>query len=234
MKRFLLAVAMIGPAALAQAAPRPYSAEYEVLRNGDPLGRATVTLREAGDSRWELTSVTRGTEGLAALAGIQITERSLLRWLDDRPETIEYSFVQQMAWDRRERSVRVDAAGKRILSQDKRGEHSFAYKPGALDRQAVMLALAQDVAAGKRGELIYDVADRADFEPERYRVSGEESVQTPAGALTATKVERMREDGAGRTTTVWLGKAQNYLPIRTVQREPDGETFEMRLISEER
>ncbi len=230
MKRFLFGAALAAFATLANAAPKPYSAEYEVLRNGDRLGRATVTLREVGDGRWELLSVTRGTEGLAALAGIEITERSLLRWQGDRPETIEYSFAQQMAWDRKERSVRVDPAGKRILSRDKRGEHDFAYKSGALDRQAATLALAQDVAAGKRGALVYDVVDRANFEPERYRVAGEESVQTPAGTLAAIKVERVREDGGGRTTTLWLGKAQNYLPVRTVQREPDGESFEMRLI----
>lgn len=211
--------------------PQPYTAEYEVLRNGAPMGRGTVSLRSEASDAWTLRSVTRGTEGLAGLAGATIVEQSSLRWVDDHPESSGYRYRQELAWRTRERSVEFDPAGNRIVSRDRRGEHVFAFAPGALDRQSVMLALARDLAAGKRDTLTYIVADRDEFGPERYRVGAEETVQTPAGALRALRVERLRDDSRGRTTVTWFGIEQGFLPVRVLQNEPDGKSFEMRLIS---
>jgi hypothetical protein len=44
-------------------------------------------------------------------------------------------------------------------------------------------------------------------------------------------VERIRESGNGRSTTLWLGPERNFVPLRILQREPDGETIEMRIVS---
>ena len=49
-----------------------------------------------------------------------------------------------------------------------------------LDRQAVVLALAQDLAAGRRDALSYTVVDRDELGPQRYGVTGEETLQTAA------------------------------------------------------
>lgn len=212
----------------------PYTAEYEVLRNGERLGHGRVSLRLVEGDRWELLSSTRGTEGLAGLAGAEIVERSTLQVFDGRLETIDYQFRQDIAWKSRERSVRFDSGGGKIVSRDRDREYPFRFERGVLDRQAVVLALAQDLAAGKRGELSYTVVDRDEFGPQRYRVRAEERVQTPAGKLRALRVERVRREARGRTTTSWLGIEQGYLPVRVLQREPDGDSFEMRLISLQR
>lgn len=219
-------------AGLATAAPpAPYRAEYEVLRNGAPMGRGTVTLRRDGEGGWTLRSVTRGTEGLAGLAGAKIEEHSRLRWIGDRPESRAYRYRQELLWRTRERNIEFDPARRRIVSRDRRGEHVFAFTPGVLDRQSVMLALARDLAAGQREILSYIVADRDEFGPERYRVGSEETVQTPAGALPALRVERLRDHPRGRSTTTWFGIEHGFLPVRVLQTEPDGDSFEMRLIS---
>lgn len=228
-----LVLLLVG-ASLRAAEPTPYTAEYEVSRNGSPMGRGTVTLRRDEHGVWELRSVTRGTKGLAGLAGAEIVEASRLRWVDDQPQSQSYRYRQDMAWRTRERSVDFDPALRRIVSRDRRGEHVFAFASDALDRQTVMLALARDLAAGKREHLIYTVVDRDEFGPQRYAVGAEEVVTTPAGALRALRVERLREDGRGRTTTTWFSIAQGYLPVRVLQIEPDGDSFEMRLISLER
>ena len=118
-----------------------------------------------------------------------------------------------------------------ILSRDRDREHHFDYQPGVIDRQCVVLALAIDLASGKRGERVYTVVDRDQFGPQRYRVRGEERVDTPSGPLRALRVERVRAESHGRTTTSWLGVEQDFLPVKVLQSEPDGDSFEMRLIS---
>ena len=225
----------LNAAGVADAAPPvPYTAEYEVQRNGSPMGHGTVSLRRSENGDWELRSVTRGTEGLAGLTGAEIVERSMLRWVDDQPEALSYRYRQDLAWRSRERSVDFDPAAGRIVSRDRRGEHIFAFAPGVLDRQSVILAVGCDLAAGKRDTLTYSVVDRDEFGPQRYRVGAEETVQTPAGALRALRVERLRDDAGGRTTTTWFGIERGFLPVRVLQTEPDGDSFEMRLISLQR
>ena len=108
-KRFrgavLLALAWVaGSAAATAAAPTPYTAEYEVLRNGSLMGRGTVTLQCDADGIWQLRSLTRGTKGMAGLAGAEILEESRLRWVDDQPLSQSYRYRQELAWRSRERS----------------------------------------------------------------------------------------------------------------------------------
>jgi len=223
------AYALLLAASCAFAQPRPYAAEYEVLRNGKPLGRGTVTLVDDGET-WTLTSVTRGTQGLASIAGVEIVESSTLRWRDGKPETLDYRFRQEAAWKKRERDVRVDAERGRIVSRDKDKSHDFAYRPYAIDRQVVALAMANDFINGTtRGKLTYRVVDRDRFGPQTYRVIGEETVQTPAGAQPAVRLERRRK--SGRSTTTWLGTRTGFVPVKVIQQEPDGDSFEMRLVS---
>ena len=81
MKARLLALAatlLLPLAALAQL-PAPYTATYEVRRNGDVLGTATVDFRALPGGRYELHSHTVGSQGLAAIAGVDLDERSTLR-----------------------------------------------------------------------------------------------------------------------------------------------------------
>jgi hypothetical protein len=238
-RAFLLAAAICCGTAMvstsnAATAPfrlSPYKAEYEVLRNGKPLGRGYVTLQRVDAATWELLNQIRGTEGLAAFAGVDILERSSLQWYQGRLESLDYQYRQQAAWSKRERSVSFDPAAHRIVSRDRDREHVFDFERGALDRQSVVLALAADLADGKRGELTYHVVDRDEAGPQTFRVVGEETVRTPAGALAALRVERVRSDERGRTTTSWHGIEQGFLPVRVLQAEPDGGSFETRLVS---
>jgi hypothetical protein len=219
----------LAPVHATEAPPlAPFELHYEVLRNGSPLGEATLSLTELPDGRWRFTSDTRGTRGLASLAGAEIHEQSEFAWRDGLPELQRYRFRQDVAFRTRERSLdRVD--GGRIESTDGRKSWALDFEPGVVDRHAVALALAAAVAAGASGEIRLRVADKASIEPHRYRVAGREPVDTPAGRFAAVRIERVREK-PGRTTTSWLAADLGHLPVRTLQREPDGETLEMRLL----
>jgi hypothetical protein len=213
----------------ADAAPLPaFELRYEVLRNGSPLGEATLTLKPLADGDWEFTSHTLGTHGLAALAGAEILERSRFRWRDALPELRQYEFSQDVAFKHKRRSLRRDGdAG--IDSHDGKQQHRLAFEPGVMDRNCVVLALGADLARGAQGDLRYQIADRDAVEWQRYRVGAIESVQTPAGSFAAIRVERIREK-PGRTTTSWIAPGLGHVPLRTLQVEADGETLEMRLM----
>jgi hypothetical protein len=218
------------PAAAREIAPlAPFELRFEALRNGQRLGEARVSLRHVEGATWEFATRTRGTDGLAALAGIEINEQSEFSWRDGRPELLQYRYRQQMAFRDRQRSL-VRSGSDAIDSTDGDRRHRLAFEPGVMDRHVVVLALAAEVARGTTGELRFRVADRDEVEWHRYRIDAPEEVSVPAGRFEAIRVERLR-DNPGRTTTTWLAPALGHLPVRIVQREADGETFETRLLA---
>ena len=234
MRRFLAPLALLAallPAVASATVPRPYTARYEVLRNGDRLGEATIRFAALPNGRYDFTSSTRGSDGLAAMLGVSIDERSILRWQGDRPETVAYSFAQKIGWKDKQRGLKVDAANGRVTSTDKGQEIALPYQAGVLDRHAVSIALMQDLSSGRSGDLDYTVADRRAVQQQRFRTAGNASVQTPMGTVDAIRVDRVRDSGDGRSTQFWLSARHNYVPVRMLQKEPDGESIEMRIIS---
>jgi len=227
----LLAAAALVPALAAAAAPKPYTARYEVLRNGDRLGEATVTFAALPNGRYDFATRTRGSGGLAAVLGVSIDERSILRWNAGRPETVAYTLAQKIGWKDKSRSLKVDAAAGTVTSTDKGQSTAMPYRAGVLDRHAVSIALMQDLAAGHQGELEYAVAEKREVGMQRYRTAGAAQVDTPMGAMDAIRVERVRESGDGRSTQFWLSGRHGFVPVRMLQKEPDGETIEMRIVS---
>jgi len=224
-----------GDAAAAQAThldPVPYRARYQVSRNGDSLGQAVVTLARDGTA-WRLRSETRGTEGLAALARIEIIEDSYFRMHEGKPETIDYSFRQKAAWKTRERKVSVDPGTGTILSTDKDRQYRFTYRPLVVDRQLVTLALSMDLARGRGDDLVHSVVDRDEFEEEHYRVGARETLDSPVGKLRTLRLTRLRST-PGRVTESWLAVDRGFLPVRILQTEPDGDSFELKLVALDR
>ena len=158
---FIFALLLPGFAQSKVAAPQPkisayqpkaYEATYSVFRNGKDLGIATVKFTDAGNGRWELTTHTVGT-GIAAIAGVEIHERSLLRWNEGKPETIDYSFKQKAGWKTKQRSIKVNAETKLVNSQDNDKNYSLKYEPNVIDRHIVTIAVMQNLLQGKSWRL---------------------------------------------------------------------------------
>lgn len=243
MKHFIFLLALCIPC-FAQATPsvtqtklatpayraKAFTANYVVFRNGNDLGVATIKLADIGSGRWELTTHTVGT-GIAAIAGVEINERSLVRWNEGKPETVDYSFSQKAGWKDKQRRVTVNAKNKTIVSEDKDKTYNLKYQPGVLDRHAITIAIMQDLSEGKRGELMYPVADRDELNTQLFRVVGREKMQTALGMLNAVKVQRIRENANGKATTLWLALDKQFIPLRIEQKEGNGDTIEMRITS---
>src|SRR5690349_6678294 len=146
MSRFVLAALILLASTVSNAQPiGAFEAQYDVFRNGTKLGVSNLKL-ESTPRGWVYTSRTEGTDGLAALAGVTITEVSRFRWVGDRIELLESQFDQQAAWKKRHRRIVCDEAGGRIASEDEKRSTEHAYEPLVIDRHLAVLALANDLA----------------------------------------------------------------------------------------
>ncbi len=222
---------LVSTAASALPLLQPYVAEYQLLRGGQESGRSTIRLERAGDGDWTMRSDTRGTHGLAALTGIEIHETSEFSSRGKHLDCRHYQY-RQTGLRKRERSVDCGAGEAGIRSRDHHGEYHFPARAGILDRQIVSLALALELAAGKRGEMSFSVVDREKLDTQHYRTLGEETLDV-AGVPTHTlKLERLH-DSPTRKTTTWYAPEQGWIPVRILHSDKDG-GYELRLLSLQR
>ena len=215
--------------ALADEAPlAPFHAEYVALRNGDALGTTTLALSDNRDGTWTLRSETRGTSGLAKLAGIHIVETSRFRWHDGRPEAIEYSYKQDSAIKNRTRHASF-ANGEAKVEEGGETFH-YAIVPGLVDRHAVTLAIATDL---KRNAQTFDykVAVKDHVEDMRYERAGNESLNVPAGTFDTVLMRRVGEPGTDRKRVArsWFSEKLGWLPVAIEQSEKKGDTITLKL-----
>jgi len=229
---FAASIAMRAPHASTQAANdaiRPFEARYEVWRNGKLAGEARLALLSLG-SRHELTTRTRGTRGLAALAHLEIDERSVFVWRDGAPELMESSYDQRAAWTSRKRSLRVDRASNTIASYDGKRLHTLAFAPHTIDVHLTTLALMARLRSNAHAPLDFNVATRDEIEHQRYERVGNASVVTPAGTYPALHIRRVRSTRE-RVSESWLAPALGYLPVQIRYDDSKGERIELRLVS---
>jgi hypothetical protein len=211
---------------------KPFHAEYATLRNGDEVGRTTLDLGDNGDGSWSLRSETKGTSGLARLAGIHIVETSRFRWKDGRPEAVAYDYTQEGAFKQRTRHADFDWKTNEVRVSEGGQDYRYPIVAGIIDRQAVTLAIASDLVHGASAH-DYPVAVKDRVEPMRYVRGALETLKVPAGEFKAQLMQRDGEPGADRKRVArsWFAESLGWLPVQIEQTEKKGDTVTLKLVS---
>lgn len=219
------AAALLIGAQVAAAAEPPvpaFTAEYQLLRDGSPIGTATLTLSRESGNEWTFTTVSKGTAGLASLLGAGTRETSVFRWVGDRPQCESYDYTLSTALKQQHRSVHCDWS-RNVVEVDDKGRHSFPTEPGVVERHTVPLALAAELVAGKT-EFSLPVAVRDRVEVQHYTAHGEQAVTVPAGTFDATRVSR---GGGGEGFEAWFAPAKLPVPVKIDQTGKNGFSLEL-------
>lgn len=223
----VLASLAIPADAVAQTPVPAFDAEYEVIRNGKAVGSSRVSLRREGD-HWRYSSDTSGDRGMAALVGLQVQQHTDFLWLDGQPRPLSSRYEQKATLSNRSVLVRYDWDAGRYHLSDRRGEHEHDLPVNTVDRYGSGIAIATRLAAGER-EFELPVAHADGIRVWRFRVSGEETVETTSGRVQALRVERVRED-SDRSTISWHDPQRDHIAVRMLQHE-DRNVIESRLHS---
>ena len=225
----LIALVVAGTAAAATAPIAGFHADYDVLRNGKPLGKATLDLHNAGND-WEFVSDTRGTSGVASIVGAEVHEKSTFTWNANKPQCLTYAYSQK-ALKSKSTSITCDWNAKSANVDDNGKPGNVMLSSTAMDRHLVPLALMVDLKAGTP-TLSYPVIDRSQVSDQQYVQSGHEAVTLASGGtIDAVKVVRDRGGDAKRSTTYWFAPQRNWMPVQIEQVEKNGETITMKLAS---
>src|SRR5579864_3445840 len=163
MMKCLIAASLVAGAVAAYAAPGSaplsgFKADYEVLRNGKPLGKATLDLHNAGND-WEFVSDTQGTSGMAAMVGAEVHEKSTFTWNANKPQCLTYAYSQK-ALKTKSTSITCDWNAKTASVDDNGKPATVSLTSPAMDRHLVPLALMVDLKSGAQS-LMYPVLDKS-------------------------------------------------------------------------
>lgn len=207
-----------------RAAPydAPFSALYRVEADGFEIGELKRSLRRIGDDTY-LLQTKMYTTGLAALFKPDtVIERSTWKLKDGALLPLEYRYEYEGRGKDKLETLTFDWSKGTVTSLDEGKVAVLDTVPGMLEKQVYQLVLQQDLAAGKK-EISYQVADRGDIRTYRFRVVGEEVLETDIGPLRTLKVERL-SNSKERKTFIWCAIEYDYQLVRLVQ-EDDGHTF---------
>lgn len=208
-----LLFAGIVPLAAAASAPAPFTATYQVQRDGETIGEATITLSAAGGDTYAYRNRTRGTAGLAALLGASSDETTRFRWHDDAPETLTYDYRMDAAIKQKHRHLQVNWAAGQVTVDEGQGPIRYASAPGMVDRNTLPLALGLALREGHKS-VVLPVGVKQRVEQQQYAVQATEPVSVPAGEFKAQRVSRIDTD---KPFDAWYVPSKFPLPVKLAQ-----------------
>jgi len=217
---FALALALPA-AAFAASVPQSFTATYNVLQGGSPLGEATIVLKAAGNGQYEYTNTTKGTAGLAAALGANSTETSRFTWAGSVPQVVSYHYQLDASFKQKTRDMTVQ--GNTVQVKDNSKSFSYPAVQGMIERNTLPLALGVALRDGKQ-QASFPVAVKQEVENQQFKVSGKEKVKVPAGTFDTVRVDRTDAD---RGFNAWYAPAKYPVPVKLAQKDGGDLTLEL-------
>jgi hypothetical protein len=218
-----IALAIFTTTAFAAAPPKPFTATYQVSRDGEAMGEATITLKSLGNGEYEYSNQIHGTSGLAAMLGANSSDVTRFRWNGNAPETENYS-SKVSALKTKQRVMQVNWDTKQVSVDEGKGPTTYAAEPGLVDRNTMSLALGLALRSGSQSVTL-PVGVKQRVEQQQFKVQGTETVKVPAGSFQAERVSRTDSD---KHFDAWYVPKQFTLPVKLAQ--SDGGDLTLQLV----
>lgn len=219
-----LLVALLA-APVAAGAVQPFRATYDVFRNGNEVGVATLQVVPA-DGRWRVDLVMEG-KGLFGLAGLNAQQSTVFDEVNGTYRPLGQSTVRKALFTRKQTTGVYDwAAGKALWTGDVKAKRRapVPLQPGDMSGLLVNLAVIRDAQPGRTLE--YRYVDNGRARPQRWIVAAQpETVMVGELSYNAWRVDRVQ--AGGDSTAIWVADGVPT-PIRILQND-DGVELDLRL-----
>ncbi len=185
-------------------------------------GEAVRQLQQTENGQWRFSS-----EAAAMMAGI--SEVTRFNYYPSEPiQPVSYRYHRKVLGKSRKASVDFDWDKLSVTTVVKDKPWKMQVPTGTQDKLSYQLQMRLDLLEGKT-DMSYAVADGGKLKEYRFKVTGEEEVDTPYGRYNAVRVMRDRGEDANRETLIWLAPELDYLIVRLEQTESDGKTYALLL-----
>lgn len=204
---FALLLAGMAPAVAADFLLKPFRATYSAALNGMPVGfDVQVSLARDNSNDW---AITLG----AGSSMLRYMEASRFRWNDCHATPLNYRYEFRGFGIDRKLWLDFDHARRTASGESRRGPISYTFPPDATDELSLSFAARCRLLQGT-GDSAFNVATTTGIKEFRYRLDGRETVKTSLGKVEAMRIQRIREKGDSRRSTIWIAPALDYLMVK--------------------
>lgn len=171
-------------------------------------------------------------EADSAIAGLQ--EISTFKIVDNTVQPLQYRYLRTGLFKESDRNQIFDWKSKKIINGDTQKVFRGHWSDEIQDNLSYNLQASIDLNLGKT-QLTYPVFDRKRIKDFTFQMIGYESLQTKVGTLRTIKIEQIekKKKNNKKKTYIWFAKDYDYLLVRLIQEQKDGQTYQIDLTSAE-
>ncbi|MGB5540934.1 MAG: DUF3108 domain-containing protein [Gammaproteobacteria bacterium] len=220
----LLAVTLPAAGVQASVVMPAFKASYELSRGSMKIGNSTIELSTGANGSYTYKARSWPVRWVAWFLKDKLyeTSRGKITAAGIRPDTYTY----QRTGGRKEREANLTFNWKdmRVQNDVEDSKWEMDIPAGTLDKLVSQLGMMHALASGDT-DITFNIADGGKLKEYRFKVVGEETLETPAGMFETVKITRLREDNK-RETFIWCAPSLHYLPVRIWQREKDDAEYQ--------
>ncbi len=200
----------------------PHAASYTArIKKGISMnGTAIRELKPLGEGKWIYRFDVDSTIA-------DIKESVVFDWQSGHVIPTQYNYELSGFFVRdRHQDVQFDWQRRNALGKHDGKQWQVTLPDKALDRLGYQLQLLMDVAQGKQ-TMDYQVVHKGNLRDNEFRVIGEERIDSVLGEIDSILVEKVRAPDKKRETLLWFAKDDHSLLLKMLQKEEDGEEYEI-------
>lgn len=205
LRGFIISL-MLLPLQLAAAELKPFVAHYKA-ELGSITADATRQLSLDENNQWQLS---QEAKNLFA----SVSESSQFHFQSQKLISQRYEYLRKVFGSTREALLVFDWENNSVSNDVQGKPWSYDIQKGTLDKLNYQLQLRLDLQQQPQGILEYPIADGGVLKHYRFKVVGEEQLETDLGPLQAIKVQRIYGSNSSKQATFWFAKDLNYLLIK--------------------
>jgi hypothetical protein len=200
---------------------KPFEAEYQVKRDGIPLGTLELRLSLPNPQGYRYTSHTKPGPIIGLLISDEVHETSEGRYADNQITPSSYEYRQSNSKvEKKHTLLNFDWSADQVWTESEGVRWSQPIEPGNHDKFSQQLALRLDLASGKT-MASYAAADGGRIKTYHYKVVGKEFVNLPFGRLKCLRVRRSKETRAP-DSTIWVAPELDFFPVKIERKRSSG------------
>lgn len=190
-------------------------------RDGFPVGRAEHTWKREG-ARYSITQIAEASGIVSLFYGgrhVQISQ-GVITASGMQPESY---WVQRGQRADKTDAARFDWQGRQLTFGSGGDTRTVSLPEGTQDLLSFLYQLA--FAPPLEGSTRLDITTGRKLGNYGYQSLGEETVETPMGAIQALHIAQLRQEGA-ESTEIWLATEYHYLPLKIRFTDKQGSVME--------
>jgi len=207
---------------------KPFEASYSWVWNGMTVAVTTLKLAKSGADTWTYTSRSE-PRGIGKMMSQRPRTESVLRITSAGAQPLSYQGDDGTGSDKRSIDLKYDWDKHRVTGVYEQTPVDLPLTPQVQDDSSIQVALMVALLRGQTPQS-FDLIDKNSVREYRYARAGEETLQTPLGAVPTVTYTSSKANSP-RINSYWCAPDHGYIPVRVQQKRGNDVEWTMEIQS---